>query len=665
MPVLACFYDIESFDNAFTLCNFIPHEDAIDLFYLVDDTSLVSEPDFLKKLSDKIYEKNKNFKGKIRCYDLKQRASADLLAKTFGLSNARMVNDPASISDFPKEYRLVCDTDLNYDDNIHPFLMGYNSYNYDTTMLAFYLFETFPLVNVGQNKKQMSFAPPTAATMRKYNDSLFIPMFKNNMPSRLEYDLNPSTREWRKLTRYESIPAQIRRCMMLTGRHVDVARLNEKQQHVGLKRLIGMMGGQILESDKLSHNQSHIDNPDQFYDLMAYNVSDCVNLKYYIFEDRKKLYSGNFNLKRQLLKTYPELIYKKKPDAYAPNISPETVRFDRLYIDSSSAQLATKSLCPYEHLTDIPVVSFMYPSERKSKELGIPRINVLEESRKFFYANFPQPEIRAEFDRIYAFYKAIEGKNFNESQNYQEDYEYAENWNPPYNIRQFSKANTCLYYYNADGTPSTCFVTFSIGGIHGAEYNRELFEAHLAAFEKQKNLFDQVKAIFPDPLGLKLAKTVTLTMPDGTQQEFKASYFLRSGSTKKKAEYKDIEKQRPVLFQENSKGAWELNKKYVYTSADLTNHEDFTSYYPNLLRMLSAFHNDGLGYDRYAEIFQQKQDLGKVMKDKSLTKEERDMAAVQREGTKLILNSASGAADANFESNIRMNNIIISMRIIG
>ena len=41
------------------------------------------------------------------------------------------------------------------------------------------------------------------------------------------------------------------------------------------------------------------------------------------------------------------------------------------------------------------------------------------------------------------------------------------------------------------------------------------------------------------------------------------------------------------------------------------------------------------------------------------------MYAILREGTKLILNSASGAADANFESNIRMNNTIISMRIIG
>ena len=39
-------------------------------------------------------------------------------------------------------------------------------------------------------------------------------------------------------------------------------------------------------------------------------------------------------------------------------------------------------------------------------------------------------------------------------------------------------------------------------------------------------------------------------------------------------------------------------------------------YYPNLLRMMMAFFNKGLGYDRYAEIFDQKQEYGKKMKDK-------------------------------------------------
>lgn len=640
--MIACFYDIECFDNAFTLCNYIPHEDAIDLYYLADEQTLTAEPDFVQKITARIYERNQNFRGQIRLFDLREFASNDRLAMTFGLSDAISVNSRKRKDSFNNKYRPVCDTDEEFDDDKCPYFMGYNSYNYDTTVLAFYFNAYFCTAK----DKNLPF-PVTAREMRNFNDELFTDAYKNNMPSRL---------------RSEPVADCIRKNMMMSGRHVDVARLNEKQQHVGLKRLIGMMGGQILESEKLSHNQSHIDNPDQFYDLVAYNVSDCVNLDQYVFHDRDKIYLGKFELKRGLLKTYPELIYKQKPGSYEPDIDPEKVRRDRLCIDSSSAQFATKSLCPYGHLKDIPVVSFMYPSEEKARENNIPRVNVLEEAKEFFYRNFPQPELRAEFDRIYRFYKNIEGKNFNDSTNYMGDFGQD---TAAENIQKYSHANTCMFYYNKDGTPSTCFVTFSVGGIHGAEYNKALYDDDCEKFRELEWLFSQAKQQFPDPLDLKAAKTIDITMPDGSVQTFKSNVFLTANSTKKKSEYKDIEKKRPVLFQEGAKGTYELNKRYVFTSASETNHEDFTSYYPNLLRMMSAFYNKGLGYDRYAEIFEQKQKLGKVMKDKSLSAEQRSMAAVQREGTKLILNSASGAADATFESPIRMNNQIISMRIIG
>jgi ADP-heptose:LPS heptosyltransferase len=176
-------------------------------------------------------------------------------------------------------------------------------------------------------------------------------------------------------------------------------------------------------------------------------------------------------------------------------------------------------------------------------------------------------------------------------------------------------------------------------------------------------------ATYPDPLDLKKAKTVT--MPDGRVE--KATKFLKSGSTLKESFYKDIPNP-PELFKakekttkkgEKIKGSYALNNKYVFTSGDLTNHEDFTSYYPNMLRMLDAFYNEGLGYDRYAEIFDDKQKYGDLMKDKTYSEAERGDFSLLREGTKLILNSASGAADANYDTPIRMNNMIMSMRIIG
>lgn len=322
-------------------------------------------------------------------------------------------------------------------------------------------------------------------------------------------------------------------------------------------------------------------------------------------------------------------------------------------------------------MTDIPVVSFIYPSERIAKERNIPRRNILEETKQFFYENFPQPDLREQFDRIYNYYKSIEGRNFNSSQNYLEDYEnphafiegepaWLNGAQDPESIYDLPKTNTCLFYYNQDGSPSSCFVTFSTGGIHGAEYNKALWDHDVEEYEELCQTFTRVMTIYPNPCDLKAAKTVELD-----DMTYKSSYFLTAKSTKKNAEYKDISKKRPQLFKLDAKGRTKLNPRYTFTSADPTNHEDFTSYYPNLLIAMSAFYNEELGYDRYNEIFENKQKYGKLMKDKTIAEEDREEYSVQREGTKLVLNSASGAGDANFESNIRMNNQIISMRLIG
>lgn len=646
--MLSHFYDIESLKNVFSLCNYKPEANEIDVFIL-SDTSFelpINSEELKTALLDRIHARNYNFDGTIKVYDLRTAEANFYMASEFGLSNAQSVNDPASESMFPAAFRLVCDTDPDYSEDKHPYLFGYNSYNYDTTMLALYFNLVYP---------QGVFRAGTADQMRRYNNKLFTSEFRDNMASYLKADING------KIKRgdfKEKLPEAIRRNMLASGRHLDVARLNEKQQHVGLKRLLGMQGWQILESDKLKTGQDVIENLDQLCDLIAYNVSDVVNLKK-LFNN--KVYTSAFELKRGLLHTYPELIYEQLPDEYKPDIRPEKVRRDRLTIDSSSAQFATKTLCPYGHLKDIPVVSFMYPSERKAKELGIPRVNVLEETRKFFYSLFPQPELRKRFDVIYSYYKSIEGKNFNGSKNYQKDYGVR---HTVYSLsKDIPKADTCLPYFDKDGNPTSCFVTFSTGGIHGAEYNIELYKYNMAKWEQEKAELDWVKQHYEFATDLVMAKSAE--MPDGTMRP--AKDFLKSGATRKKAEWKDIESKKPQLFvtKKGSDEATKLCTDYVFTSADLCNHEDFTSYYPNLLRMMEAFYNEGLGYDRYGEIFDQKSLYGKKMKDQSISADERQHYSILRNGVKLILNSASGAGDTNFESNIRMNNQIISMRIIG
>lgn len=653
----AFFYDIESLQNVFTLCNFRENDNIVDVYVLCDNPELLDTPTLETDVSEAVLTANRNFNGTVRFFDLKRKAANLHLAETFGLSDAWMVNDPDSYDEYKKHFRLVCDTDPEYQEHEdeYPYLFGYNSYNYDTTMLALYLSDAL-MSGPGKKFKVEFNNLMKAREMRKYNDSLFTPRFKPNMPSYLAYvndEKGPpdyNTAQWR-----------IRKNMILSGRHLDVARLNEKQQHVALKRLLGMLGFQILESDKLSGQDITIETYEQLLDLLAYNASDVINLAK-LFQ--QKVYKSNFALKRGLLRTYPELIYEQKGATYKPDINPKRVRRDRLTIDSSSAQFATKALCPYGHLTDIPAVSFMYPSERIARERGIPRRNILEETRTFFHQNFPQPELRREFDRIYNYYKSIEGRNFNESRNYQEDFAYDKPLGSQFvkaeSISSVAETNTCLFYYNEDGTPSSCFVTFSTGGIHGAEYNKKLWEHDCRIYEQDLKLMAEVQRQYPNPIDLKKAKTVTI---DG--QSYAAKKFLTAKSTLKSAEYRDFSAKRPELFKEKQNGGVKLNEKYTFTSADPTNHEDFTSYYPNLLIAMAAFYNTQLGYDRYNEIFQNKQRFGKLMKDKSLPESEREDYAVQREGTKLVLNSASGAGDATFESNIRMNNQIISMRIIG
>jgi len=720
--VHADFYDIESLRNVFTLANLVTQADGhdmIEVYYLCRPKGAPYGEDVLlpegwqPKMAARIKEKNPAlFRAyphtKIHYYDLRNPASIDHLARTFGVSSARYVNDPAEYSVYPNEYRLVCDTDdgqdgtVPYDPAVHPYLLGYNSYNYDTTMLAQYFSKAIVPPQREDGGPKMPCWLNTCVTpdeMRDFNNTLFEPDHIDSMPSVLGFKDNA----W-----------SIRKNMLMSGRHLDVARLNEKQRKVGLKRLLGMLGYQILESDKLDTGADIIETPDQMYDLVAYNVSDIGNLRLLFYH---KQYQGQFELKKAMLGQYKELTYLKKPNEYAPDVSKSKVDKARLLIDSSSAQFATRMLCPYGHITDIEAVSYMYPAKAKAEQLGIPQVNVLEEAKKFFYESFPGDRfagIRAEFDRVYAYYKEIEGKNFNDSSAYMEDYGsqpverpagpppnapgiYAampgpgcamlsmppRTFNDPpqtpeqraavtYQTRQtlpamklsqIEKAETCMHYYDADGNPTGCFALFSVGGIHGAEYNKKLFDADMAAWQKQCGYMAEVQALYPDPVTFRKANPKTIVLSDGT--EHKTSEFLKGGKAIKDSEYKNPQADMPQIFKSTGKGDAELNKKYVYTSADLANHEDFVSYYPNLLIQMMALYNPGLGYDRYEEIFGLKQKYGKLMKDKSLPESERENYRILREGTKLVLNSASGAAAALFENNIRANNQILSMRIIG
>lgn len=697
------FYDVESLKNAFTLSYYIPNDDpakaVVEVYACLENGLLIEsrKPAFIKELIDRIYEDNSNFHGKVEYLDLTTQEANIRLATRIGICDAYSVTNSNDTGIYKPEFRPVCTTDENYAPEKHPFIFGYNSYNYDTTMLAYYFHETW------DSSGKFQYVPPL--TMRIFNDELFEDTYKKNMPLRLAYQYaNQKVNGVPQSANYKDPKWLIRKNMLMTGRHLDVARLNEKMSHVALKRVLGMLGYQILESNKTTGDTT-LETKDDLLDILAYNVSDVVNLHLLFLHP---YYQAQFAQKRELLNTYPELIYQRGTETitenikekdekgnevtntktftkltYKPNISPSTVRRDRMTADSSSAQFAARSLCPYDHLRDIKTVSFKYPSDKQKallekKGQTVEQIDVLDYALQWFTNHFSNhKDAMTAFMNIYKYYDSIRGLNFNNSEYYLEDYGiigddgepvYPEGLEP-HVLTKIPRTANNICYYNADGTPSSCFVTFSTGGIHGAEYNKRLYDADMRKYTKKLRLFERAKAIYPDPLELRKAKTVTIK-----NKEYKYTEFLKSSVSIKKMEtmtLKDRQElcwktlEEPQLFKKLDAGDTKLNNKYTYTSSGKMNHEDFESYYPNLLRNLATFWNKGLGYDRYGEIFDQKREFGVKMKDKSLSDSERLSYSLRRDGTKLILNSASGAADTDYGLPIQMNNYIISMRIIG
>lgn len=706
------FYDIESLNNAFTMCLYDRTRAVVHVFYLVDQPEIYGHALDTTQAEQTIRQGNPAMGTHIelRFYDLQTFEANHQLAWMVGLSDAELVNDLHSYSSYGPDYRPACDTDPGYDPLFaHPYICGYNSDQYDTTILSLYLHDAMESPRRALLNKQPAntdYMPAKAHLIRAHNDMMFSEDYRKFMPRYL------TTLEGG----WQSSQNKIRRNMLSTGRHLDIARFNEVQQRVGLKRLLGGLGRQILESDKLSGPDARVNTLEELLELLTYNVSDVIGLEQ-LFSHRA--YAQTFDLKKGLLDEYLETIYDAIPDTSRPDIRPGNIRKKRLTPGSSSAQFAATILAPYTPLGDMPGVSYMYPHPAIAKEWGVESVNILEETKKFFYDNITDPAARAQFDNIYKYYKTIEGMSFNDDLDE----------NAP-ELRHVQKYPNNIPYFDANGQPTSAFATFSTGGIHGAEVDIEFFRAELAQYKAKATVIDLAKQHYPDPrdfIAEARRQHDTITLPDGqtvqknvvlhgsdpekvvwrkplkndperdeqlaiAQAQIhdaaellalqrpdneKLNIVLDDGTviqgkvvlaneTAKNAKYREEPTGRkPELFEPKPDGSNRLKSRYAYTSAAPAYHEDFTSYYPNLLRGLNAFYNPDLGEDRYAKIFFQKEDLDVQRKAPGLSAEERSKIEVVRDGTKLILNAASGAGDAGHTNNIKMNNTIISMRILG
>ena len=86
------YYDIESFDNIFTLALFFENSKILEIYYLLDSTpGICLNDDLLNRTKQRIKEKNKNFDApeeNIFFFDLHEREPNERLARWIGISDA-------------------------------------------------------------------------------------------------------------------------------------------------------------------------------------------------------------------------------------------------------------------------------------------------------------------------------------------------------------------------------------------------------------------------------------------------------------------------------------------------------------------------------------------------------------------------------------------------
>ncbi|MEK4529786.1 hypothetical protein NST38_30750 [Paenibacillus sp. FSL H8-0104] len=714
------FYDVSSLNNVFFVTWWLPAAKAIIISYL-DDSQILQGEESENNIREYIYKQNPDLReikteivfehigttGFIREFnpdpdEIGGYLGLQSFAKRLGLTNASTYlnahvqkrHEEVNGVKYDPAFYPVKQTDPDYNEQRHGYRFGYNSKNYHMTMLSALLSQIHPgyftrhyinspvLVERG--------IPLTAAFLRDYHNELLEEPWRTDMPKRLAYaeKANQDQKE-----DYTLLGWLMRKGWLLSGRYIDVARLNEKSQGIELKRLLGTLGLHIKESHK-TENKDQIDTLEEFADRLSCSIYDVLNLQT-LFE--QNLYQKSFTIRGRLLSDYPQTIYSQRK-----GIAPEdqeaqvdtgnylNVRKNRLTRDSSSASFVEFAIAPYKPIKDIEKISFMYPSEIEAKKLGIVPTDILEETKAYFEQHVtrdPHDPAHQDFMQIYRLYDAMRGRNFNSSKTYREHYpDGIESLDKSYISKLRATYNTNLFYHHKDEKGhvyrSSCFVNFSIGGVHGAEINVTRLHEDQEECQRDNAIQEYVESMYPS-ITDALSGDLSVKIPDhlplskrleskiSADRKIKIQEFTKFGSLKPDAVWRD--KMNADLFKRSSSGSWLVQSKYTYVSAGASQHQDYESFYPLLLSRLSVFLNPSYhGYkengeptDPYYDMYLERAAKKVQSKDHSLPFEVRHDAELEQESRKLLINAASGMGDAKFDNHIRVNNAIISMRIIG
>lgn len=435
------------------------------------------------------------------------------------------------------------------------------------------------------------------------------------------------------------------------GGYLNETMVDRGRIMIGLKTLVGMLGGSIIESE--SNKSGHSDD---IYSDTLYNINDITEFRDVVYKGTKLEITEK--IRRALLERYGD-------------------RLDRngVTVNSSSAKFVENIIAPDKPIEDYPTCHFMYPAPHIAKERGIEQFDILEYAKEWYIKNVYQVVLKnnpktakahlAKFMSIYNFYDAFRGKNWNTSTNHFLQYGIA-----PHEKAErrelLDTFGTYLPLIDANGVDSYTHVNFSSGGIHGAEIFIEQLMRDRAKIKELKEKYKYVSLIPKKEVSQKLynlikiqSRTVVESYPAHLMHEI--PYFFHQ--TEECDEIIDPEEFTPFCYDKKSKSE-KLLERYRYTSAGQSVHQDFAGYYPMLLINMGVFY-DGHGKDIYREIYEHRIAIKSKLKTIKFQSREWIETNIMQEGYKLILNSASGVLDGGFDTKVRANNKAVSMRIIG
>lgn len=662
------FYDIESLADAFTFSHYNPANNVVNVFILwgQDQLQLLSKTE-QQQIKDKILEINpplKESNATINIFNGIDELAYFLLPLFSGMirHNQRIYHELSQMSGHTWPGTLTTNpfVDENGENNtdIHTYQFGFNSKAYDMAMLAFVL-DQWVSGNIPHQHEEWS------------NDQFITPSKIKNISNKVISANYPGALNEFS---FNSSAGQLLNAMTQSTRFCDVRLLLGKSAKLtlGLKRYAAQAGWTILESDLVKgqdslreaadkinkRNSLHPNNSkpkvtpvDLLADVVGYNVLDVLNSKK-LFEMPD--WQTGFNQHLQML------------DRFADSFE------GKLYVDSTNSKFIEYVIVPNNggkplRLQDNPAIDLTYPTADGKKDmLEVAREMGVDEEVLNFYDNFRGARTNPATEEA----GVVQGQA-----NALKDPRLAKAREEG---RMTDKGTSLdVWVKTPTGTANNSHINVSVGGAHGEYADYQAFisrKKNIEAFKnEQKIALDTYENLVSnDPsLSDKENEKETRNMRMEFARAAKAGDTIAdiTGVPLKEAVWrlKDLVTVNSKSIKAKRTPSFKVIPKEFVKPIFGRNiiHIDVDSLYPTLLDWLETLERTD-GYDIYGDLRVERLKLKHSLPEhkSDFTEEDWRKNAVQLLN-KLLLNSATGAADANFDTNILVPNKIVSMRIIG